>query len=83
MKPINGNVILRQVEGSNIHSSGLILKQAEKKWEVVAATEGSELKAGDIVLCQERGSGQKVDHKGREFWVMPEDEVLAIVKEEK
>lgn len=83
MKPINGNVVLRQIEGSNVHSSGLILKESEKNWEVVAATEDSELKAGDTVLCQERGSGQKINHKGQEFWVMPEDEVLAIIKEEK
>ena len=87
LQPLADRIVLEQVESEEKTSSGIILpdsaKEKPEQAKVVAVgPDVKELKTGDMVLYTKYGPNEvKVD--GKEYLVVKEEDVLAILKGDK
>ena len=87
LQPLADRIVLEQVESEEKTSSGIILpdsaKEKPEQAKVVAVGPSvKELKTGDMVLYTKYGPNEvKVD--GKEYLVVKEEDVLAILKGDK
>lgn len=87
LQPLADRIVLEQVESEEKTSSGIILpdsaKEKPEQAKVVAVgPDVKELKTGDLVLYTKYGPNEvKVD--GKEYLVVKEEDVLAILKGDK
>ena len=91
--PLDGRVVLKQLEAEEKTKSGIILtkdaQEKPKEYEVIAISDGKILesgevkkhtvKVGDIIVCSQY-AGQEVKIDDVEYKVLEEDSILAIVK---
>lgn len=87
MRPINDRVVVKPAVAEEKTLGGIILpdnaKEKPQRGEVVAVGPGKEgkaltVKAGDIVLYG-KYSGQEISHKGEDYLIMREDDILVIL----
>ena len=87
LQPLADRIVLEQIESEEKTSSGKILpdsaKEKPEQAKVVAVgPDVKELKTGDLVLYTKYGPNEvKVD--GKEYLVVKEEDVLAILKGDK
>lgn len=93
LKPLGDKIIVERLEGESKTKGGIVLpdtaKEKPKEGKVIAVGEGKLLdngsrakptvKKGDrIVFTSYAGNEVKVE--GKEYLIMPEDDVLAIIE---
>lgn len=87
MRPINDRVVVKPAIAEEKTLGGIILpdnaKEKPQRGEVVAVGPGKEgkaltVKAGDVVLYG-KYSGQEISHKGEDYLIMREDDILVIL----
>jgi chaperonin GroES len=90
--PLNDKILVERLEAEDKTAGGIILpdtaKEKPKQGKVLALGEGKALengkraafqvKVGDRVLFSSY-AGNEVTHEGKEYLIMTEDDVLAIV----
>ena len=90
--PLNDKIVIKRLEASDKTEGGIILpdtaKEKPKQGKVLAVGEGKPLesgkraafqvKVGDRVLFSSY-SGNEITHEGKEYLIMTEDDVLAVV----
>ena len=90
--PLNEKIVVERLEADEKTAGGLILpdtaKEKPKQGKVLAVGEGKPLengkraafqvKVGDRVLFSSY-SGNEITHEGKEYLIMTEDDVLAVV----
>jgi chaperonin GroES len=90
--PLNDKILVERLEAEDRTSGGIILpdaaKEKPKQGKILALGEGKPLdsgkrgtfqvKVGDKVLFSSY-AGNEVTHEGKEYLIMTEDDVLAIV----
>ncbi len=90
--PLNDKVLIERVEASDKTPGGIILpdtaKEKPKQGKVLALGEGKlledgkrvpfQVKVGDVVLFSSY-AGNEVNIDGKEYLVMSEDDILAVV----
>ncbi|MBQ1927151.1 MAG: co-chaperone GroES [Proteobacteria bacterium] len=94
LKPLNDHIVVQRLEQESVSKGGIIIpdtaKEKPAKGVVVAvgtgkrAKDGSrmamDVKAGDVVLFG-KYSGSEVKLNGKEYMILREDDVLAVVEE--
>jgi chaperonin GroES len=94
LKPIRDRVVIQLLEAETATKSGIIIPDAatEKpnQGKVIAAGEGRiteegvvipmEVKPGDLVLFSKH-AGQPVKVEGKEYQILKEDDIMAIVQQ--
>ena len=94
LRPVNGNVILRPIEEEEQMAGNIIIpdmgKERPEMGEVIAVGPGRQTefgqyirvnaKVGDVVLVPKIGS-LRIDFEGEEYFITPDKEILATVKE--
>jgi chaperonin GroES len=92
VKPLADRILVRRIEEKEVKKGGIIIpdtaKEKPQEAEVVAVGPGAigedgkrmpmEVKAGDRILIG-KYSGTEVKIDGKEYIIMREDEVLAII----
>lgn len=87
MKPINDRVVVKPAPAEEKTSGGIIIpdtaKEKPQKGEVIAVGPGKEgnkmtVKVGDVVLYG-KYAGQEINHKGEDYLIMREDDILVIL----
>jgi chaperonin GroES len=87
MKPINDRVVVKPAPAEEKTTGGIIIpdtaKEKPQKGEVIAVGPGKDgnkltVKAGDIVLYG-KYAGQEINHKGEDYLIMREDDILVIL----
>ncbi|MBK8080748.1 MAG: co-chaperone GroES [Saprospiraceae bacterium] len=87
MKPINDRVVVKPSAAEEKTAGGIIIpdtaKEKPQKGEVIAVGPGKEghkmtVKKGDIVLYG-KYAGQEINHKGADYLIMREDDILVIL----
>jgi chaperonin GroES len=90
--PLNDKILVERLEADDKTAGGIILpdtaKEKPKQGKVLAVGEGKPLengkrasfqvKVGDRVLFSSY-SGNEINHEGKEYLIMTEDDVLAVV----
>jgi chaperonin GroES len=90
--PLNEKILVERLEADEKTAGGIILpdtaKEKPKQGKVLAVGEGKALengkraafqvKAGDRVLFTSY-AGNEITHEGKEYLIMTEDDVLAVV----
>ncbi len=93
LKPLGSRVVVRALERDEITKSGIVLpdtvKEKPQRGTVIAAGHGKanddgkrvplDVKAGDQILFG-KYSGQEITFDGEEYFIMKEDDVLAIIE---
>jgi chaperonin GroES len=92
VRPLHDRLIVRRLEEGEQKSGGIIIpdsaKEKPQRGTVIAAGKGTmkngkrvplEIKAGDLILFGKYTS-QEIKLDGKEYLIMREDEVLAIVE---
>jgi chaperonin GroES len=91
--PLNDKIVIQRVEASDKTTGGIILpdtaKEKPKEGKVLSLGEGKlleaggrapfQVKVGDRVLFTSY-AGTEVTHDGKEFLIMTEDDILAVVE---
>jgi len=91
--PLNDKILVEQLEADDKTAGGIILpdtaKEKPKQGKVLALGEGKALengkraefqvKVGDRVLFSSY-SGNEVNYEGKEYLIMTEDDILAVVE---
>lgn len=92
IKPLEDRIVIRQVEAEQTTASGLVIpdtaKEKPQEYQVVALGTGKnddngkkipfDVKVGDIVLTSRYG-GTEVKVDGKEYKVVNQDDILAVV----
>jgi chaperonin GroES len=92
LTPLDGRVVLKQLEAEETTASGIILtkdaQEKPKEYEVISVSEGKTLesgevkshkiKVGDIVVCSQY-AGQEITIDDVEYKLIEEDSILGIV----
>ncbi len=87
MKPINDRVVVEPAPAEEITSGGIIVpdtaKEKPQRGKVIAAGPGKDgnkltVKKGDVVLYG-KYAGQEISHKGKDYLIMREDDILVIL----
>lgn len=87
MKPINDRVIVKPAPAEEKTSGGIIIpdtaKEKPQRGEVIAVGPGKDdikptVKKGDIVLYG-KYAGQELNHRGQDYLIMREDDILVIL----
>lgn len=87
MKPINDRVVIQAAPAEEVTSGGIIVpdtaKEKPQKGKVIAVGPGKEgvkltVKKGDVVLYG-KYAGQEINHKGEDYLIMREDDILVIL----
>jgi chaperonin GroES len=90
--PLNDKILVERLEADEKTTGGIILpdtaKEKPKQGKVLAVGDGKlletgkrsafQVKVGDRVLFTTYG-GTEVTHEGKEFLIMAEDDILAVV----
>jgi chaperonin GroES len=90
--PLNDKILVERLEAEDKTSGGIILpdaaKEKPKQGKILAIGEGKPLdsgkrasfqvKIGDRVLFSSY-AGNEITHEGKEYLIMTEDDVLAVV----
>jgi chaperonin GroES len=90
--PLNDKILVERLEADDKTSGGIILpdaaKEKPKQGKILSIGEGKPLengkratfqvKAGDRVLFSSY-AGNEITHEGKEYLIMTEDDVLAVV----
>ena len=90
--PLNDKIVVERLEAEDKTAGGIILpdtaKEKPKQGKVLAVGEGKPLengkrgafqvKVGDRVLFSSY-AGNEITHEGKEYLIMTEDDVLAVV----
>jgi chaperonin GroES len=90
--PLNDKIVVERLEADDKTTGGIILpdtaKEKPKQGKVLSLGEGKALeeggrakfqvKVGDRVLFTSYG-GTEVTHEGKEYLIMTEDDILAVV----
>jgi chaperonin GroES len=82
IKPINGRILVKPVEGKDKTSSGIYIPDTAKEKlyeaEVISLAEDAtdEVVAGDRIIYKEF-SGTEVKIKGEDYILLTEDDILA------
>ena len=96
IQPLGDRILIKLLEEQEKSPGGIILpdsaKEKPQEGKVVAVGKGRtledgsvrplEVKVGDTVLFA-KYSGSEVTHEDREFMILREDDVLAVLKEKK
>ena len=96
IQPLGDRILVRLLEEEGKSSGGIILpdsaKEKPQEAKVIAVGKGRlledgtvrplEVKVGDTVLFA-KYSGSEVIHQDKEFMILKEDDVLAVLKEKK
>ncbi|MBK8620227.1 MAG: co-chaperone GroES [Saprospiraceae bacterium] len=87
MKPINDRVVVKPAPAEEKTAGGIIIpdtaKEKPQRGEVISVGPGKEgnkmtVKKGDIVLYG-KYAGQEINHKGVDYLIMREDDILVIL----
>jgi chaperonin GroES len=87
MKPINDRVVVQPAAAEKKTSGGIIIpdtaKEKPQKGKVIAVGPGKDdvsmtVKKGDTVLYG-KYAGQELHHKGQDYLIMREDDILIIL----
>lgn len=87
MKPINDRVVVKPAPAEDKTEGGIIIpdtaKEKPQRGEVIAVGPGKEgnlmtVQVGDIVLYG-KYAGQEITHKGTDYLIMREDDILVIL----
>ncbi len=87
MKPINDRVVVQPADAEEKTAGGIIIpdtaKEKPQKGKVVAVGPGKDghkmtVKKGDMVLYG-KYAGQEINHKGTDYLIMREDDILVII----
>ncbi|MFZ1705983.1 MAG: co-chaperone GroES [Saprospiraceae bacterium] len=87
MKPINDRVVVKPSAAEEKTAGGIIIpdtaKEKPQRGEVISVGPGKPdhkmtVKKGDIVLYG-KYSGQEINHKGVDYLIMREDDILVIL----
>ena len=82
IKPVNGRILVKPVEGKDKTTGGIYIPDTAKEKlheaEVIAIAEDAtdELVAGDHIIYKEY-SGTEVNIKGEDYVLLTEDDILA------
>jgi len=94
VKPLGGNILVEPVEEESKTASGIVLpdtvdKEKPQKGKIIALGTGKvtddgkkvpfNVKVGDIVIFK-KYSPDEIEASGKEYLIMSEDDILAIVK---
>ena len=91
-RPLHDRVVIRRAEGDSKSKGGVIIpdsaKEKPQQGEVIAVGLGArdesgklvplEVKAGDLILFG-KYSGQEIRLDGTDYFIMKEDDVLAVL----
>jgi len=85
LKPIKSNIIVELIQKEKVTASGIVLAAADREEAtrgVVLAVgpEVEEVKVGDVILPN-WNAGRKSKYEDKEFYVLPESEVVAIFED--
>ncbi|HEX9052147.1 MAG TPA: co-chaperone GroES [Anaeromyxobacter sp.] len=81
-QPLNGNVLLKQVEAEEVTAGGLYLPEtareapAEGIVEALPANDADEITVGDRVFYR-KSAGEEVTLGGRVYRLVPQGDILA------
>ncbi|MGA1583362.1 MAG: co-chaperone GroES [Saprospiraceae bacterium] len=87
MKPINDRVVVKPAPAEDKTEGGIIIpdtaKEKPQRGEVIAVGPGKEgnlmtVQVGDVVLYG-KYAGQEINHKGTDYLIMREDDILVIL----
>ena len=87
IRPLGNRVVIKKLEAEEKTEGGILLtgtaKEKPQVAEVVAVGPGTEespmeLKEGDKVIFSKYG-GTDIKHKGEEFTIMSQDDILAVI----
>ena len=87
MRPINDRVLVKPAESEETTSGGIIIpdtaKEKPQRGTVIAVGPGKDgqamtVKVDDVVLYG-KYAGQEVSHRGADYLIMKEDDVLLIL----
>ena len=87
MKPINDRVVVQPAPAEEVTSGGIIVpdtaKEKPQKGKIIAVGPGKDgnkltVKKGDVVLYG-KYAGQEISHKGKDYLIMREDDILVIL----
>ena len=96
VQPLGDRVLVKLLEGQEKSPGGIILpdtaKEKPQEGKVMAVGKGRlledgtvkplELKVGDTILFA-KYSGTEIHHEEKEFLILREDDILAVVKDSK
>ena len=96
LKPLGDRLIVKPSAKEEVTKSGIVLpdtaKEKPQEGKVMAVGKGRlledgtvrplEIKVGDTVLFA-KYSGTEVNHEEKEFLILREDDILAVLKEKK
>lgn len=96
LKPIGDKILVERLEAEGKTKGGIVLpdtaKEKPKEGRVISVGDGRlledgarakfQVQSGDRILFTSWG-GTEVKIDGKEFLVLPEDDILAILKDEK
>ena len=81
-QPLNGNVLLRQIEAEEVTAGGIFLPEAAREApaegivEALPVADASEITVGDRVFFR-KSAGEDVNLGGRSFRLVPQGDILA------
>jgi len=87
MKPINDRVIVKPAKAESKTAGGIIIpdtaKEKPQKGKIIAVGPGKDdikmtVKKGDTVLYG-KYAGQELNHEGKDYLIMREDDILVIL----
>ncbi len=87
MKPINDRVVVQPAPAEEVTSGGIIVpdtaKEKPQRGKIIAVGPGKDgnkltVKKGDVVLYG-KYAGQEINHKGKDYLIMREDDILVIL----
>lgn len=87
MKPINDRVVVQPAPAEEVTKGGIIVpdtaKEKPQKGKVISVGPGKDgekmtVKKGDVVLYG-KYAGQEINHEGKDYLIMREDDILVIL----
>ncbi|NCN53118.1 co-chaperone GroES [Candidatus Wolfebacteria bacterium] len=83
LKPLNKHIVLEAVEVEKTTASGIVIpetadKEKTNKGKVVAVSDNSSLKVGDVVFF-EKFSDHTVKDGDKEYIIVKEENILAVL----
>ncbi|MDG1432912.1 MAG: co-chaperone GroES [Saprospiraceae bacterium] len=87
MKPINDRVVVQPAPAEEVTKGGIIVpdtaKEKPQRGKVISVGPGKDgnkmtVKKGDVVLYG-KYSGQEINHEGKDYLIMREDDILVIL----
>ncbi len=87
MKPVNDRVVIAPAKAEEKTKGGIIIpdtaKEKPQRGKVIAVGPGKDgnkptVKKGDVVLYG-KYAGQELQHEGKDYLIMKEDDILVII----